>query len=72
VPATTVTSGDVPATKFVSPTYSAVTSRSYHPGGVNVLKADGSVEFISSTVNGDIWRALGTPASGEVISSDSY
>ncbi|MBI1321693.1 DUF1559 domain-containing protein [bacterium] len=54
------------------PTYSAVTSRSYHPGGVNVLKADGSVEFIGSTVNGDVWRALGTPASGEVISSDSY
>ncbi len=54
------------------PTYSSVTSRSYHPGGVNVLKADGSVEFVSDTVRGEIWRALGTPAGGEVLSSDSY
>jgi prepilin-type N-terminal cleavage/methylation domain-containing protein/prepilin-type processing-associated H-X9-DG protein len=54
------------------PTYASVTSRSYHPGGVNILKGDGSVEFVSSTIRGEIWRALGTPASGEVISADSF
>jgi prepilin-type N-terminal cleavage/methylation domain-containing protein/prepilin-type processing-associated H-X9-DG protein len=54
------------------PTFAAITSRSYHPGGVQVLKADGSVEFISDTVNGNVWRALSTATGGEVISSDAY
>jgi prepilin-type N-terminal cleavage/methylation domain-containing protein/prepilin-type processing-associated H-X9-DG protein len=54
------------------PTYSSVTSRSYHPGGVNSLFADGSVKFIKNTINWQTWRALGTVNGGEVISSDSY
>jgi prepilin-type N-terminal cleavage/methylation domain-containing protein/prepilin-type processing-associated H-X9-DG protein len=54
------------------PTFSAVNARSYHPGGVNALLADGSVRFVKSTVDGMIWRALGTVAGAEVISSDSY
>ncbi|AMV38104.1 DUF1559 domain-containing protein [Planctomyces sp. SH-PL62] len=54
------------------PTFAAVTSRSYHPGGVNVLLADGSVRFIKDSINGDAWRALGSLRGGEVISSDSY
>jgi prepilin-type processing-associated H-X9-DG protein len=53
------------------PTYAAVTSRSYHPGGVNALFGDGSVKFVKNTVNGVIWRAVGTIAGGEVVSSDS-
>jgi prepilin-type processing-associated H-X9-DG protein len=54
------------------PTYAAVTARSYHPGGVNVLFCDGSVRFIKDSINYQIWRALGTIGSGEVISSDAY
>ncbi len=54
------------------PVFAAITSDSYHPGGVAVLLADGSVRFIKDTVNGATWRALGTIAGGEVISSDSY
>jgi prepilin-type N-terminal cleavage/methylation domain-containing protein/prepilin-type processing-associated H-X9-DG protein len=54
------------------PTYAAITSRSYHPGGVNSLFGDGTVRYIKSTVNGDTWRALGTFGGGEVISSDAY
>jgi prepilin-type N-terminal cleavage/methylation domain-containing protein/prepilin-type processing-associated H-X9-DG protein len=54
------------------PTYAALTSRSYHPGGVNTLMGDGSVRFVKSTINGDTWRALGTIAGGEVISADAY
>lgn len=54
------------------PTFASITSRSYHPGGVQILKADGSVSFVSSTIRGEVWRALGTIASGEVISADSY
>ena len=45
-------------------------SRSYHPGGVNVCYADGSVHFIKSTINMVTWRALGTRAGGEIISAD--
>jgi prepilin-type N-terminal cleavage/methylation domain-containing protein/prepilin-type processing-associated H-X9-DG protein len=45
---------------------------SNHPGGVNVLLADGSVKFIKSSVSRQVWWALGTKANGEVISSDAY
>ncbi len=54
------------------PTYAAITSRSYHPGGVNMLFGDGSVRFTKSTINSLTWRALGSIAGGEVISADSY
>jgi len=60
---------------------------SFHPGGANMLFADGSVHFLKSVlgdagVNPDgstrytlsslIQQALGTRARGEVISSDAY
>jgi prepilin-type N-terminal cleavage/methylation domain-containing protein/prepilin-type processing-associated H-X9-DG protein len=47
-------------------------SDSYHSGGVNVLMADGHVQFIKNSVSLSTWWALGTVAGGEVISSDSY
>jgi len=49
------------------PTYAAVTSRSYHPGGVNTVLMDGSVRFVSETINLVTWRALGTRGGGEVL-----
>jgi prepilin-type N-terminal cleavage/methylation domain-containing protein/prepilin-type processing-associated H-X9-DG protein len=50
------------------PTYAAITSRSYHAGGiVNVLMMDGSVRSVSRTINAATWRALGTRAGGEVV-----
>jgi prepilin-type N-terminal cleavage/methylation domain-containing protein/prepilin-type processing-associated H-X9-DG protein len=45
---------------------------SNHPGGVNVALADGSVKFVKSSIQMQIWWALGTKAGNEVISSDSY
>jgi prepilin-type processing-associated H-X9-DG protein len=54
------------------PTYGAVTSRSYHPGGVNALLGDGSVKFVKGTVNWMTWRAMGTVAGGEVVGGDAY
>jgi prepilin-type N-terminal cleavage/methylation domain-containing protein/prepilin-type processing-associated H-X9-DG protein len=42
------------------------TARSYHPGGVNVLFADGSVRFVRDGVELATWRALATRAGGEV------
>ena len=54
------------------PTFSAITARSHHPGGVNVLFGDGSVRFVKSTTQWQTWRALGTISGGEVISADAY
>jgi prepilin-type N-terminal cleavage/methylation domain-containing protein/prepilin-type processing-associated H-X9-DG protein len=54
------------------PTFAAINSRSYHPGGVNVLLGDGSVKYIKSSIDGMVWRGLGTVAGGEVISADAY
>jgi len=42
---------------------------SLHPGGVNVSMADGSVRFVAQGIDVGVWRALGTRAGGEVISS---
>ncbi len=49
-----------------------VNAQSNHPGGVNVMLADGSVRFIKDSISPQTWMALGTRANGEVISSDSY
>jgi prepilin-type processing-associated H-X9-DG protein len=54
------------------PTYSAVTSRSYHPGGVNALFGDGGVRFIKNAIHWQTWRSLGSVSGGEVISADSF
>jgi len=53
------------------PTFAAVTSRSYHTGGVQSLLGDGTVRFISQSINGNIWRALGTVAGSEPV-GDSF
>jgi len=45
---------------------------SNHPGGSNVLFADGSVTFIKSTIAMPTWWALGTKDGGEVVTSGSY
>jgi len=50
------------------PCYAVVTSRSYHSGGVNTMRMDCSVHFVSSAIDRGIWRALGTRAGGEVTS----
>ena len=49
---------------LTEPTYAAVTSRSFHPGVVNVALMDGSVRSVSELVELQIWRALGTREGG--------
>lgn len=49
-----------------------VNASSNHPGGCNFAFADGSVKFIKDSVSMQVYESLGTRASGEVISSDSY
>jgi prepilin-type processing-associated H-X9-DG protein len=41
-------------------------ARSFHPGGVNVTLADGSVRFIDDQIELNSWRAIGTCAGEEV------
>ena len=49
------------------PTYAVVTSRSYHTGGVNALRMDGSIQFVTSSIERSVWQSLGTRSGGEVI-----
>jgi prepilin-type N-terminal cleavage/methylation domain-containing protein len=41
---------------------------SEHPGGIQVVAADGSTQFLTDSISGDIWQALGTRAGGETVS----
>jgi prepilin-type N-terminal cleavage/methylation domain-containing protein len=54
------------------PTFAAITSRSYHPGGVQSLFGDGAVRFTANDIDGLVWRALGTVAGKEQIPGDIY
>jgi prepilin-type N-terminal cleavage/methylation domain-containing protein/prepilin-type processing-associated H-X9-DG protein len=58
------------ATAGAPPTFAAVTSRSYHAVGVNVLFMDGSVRFVRNSISQLTWRALGTRAGGEIVGTD--
>ena len=49
-----------------------VGAQSLHPGGVNVLLADGSVKFVKSTVNRTTWWQVGTRDGSEAVSSDAW
>lgn len=49
------------------PTYAAITARSYHPGGVNTARMDGSAHFVSNEIERDLWQALSTRAGREGI-----
>ncbi|QDT32196.1 DUF1559 domain-containing protein [Thalassoglobus polymorphus] len=42
-------------------------ARSMHVGGTHCGLGDGSVRFVSDSIDGGIWRALGTKNGGEVI-----
>jgi hypothetical protein len=42
-------------------------ARSWHPGGVLLGSADGSVRFIQENIDLRIWRALGTRSAGDSV-----
>lgn len=44
-----------------------IAARSRHVGGVHSLFVDGHVRFISSTINPEIWRSLGTRGGAESL-----
>ncbi len=41
--------------------------RSYHPGGVELCYADGSVGFVADTIDANVFKAMGSKAGGEVV-----
>lgn len=45
-----------------------IAASSYHSGGVNVCMTDGSVRFVTDSVDFGVWQASGTRANGEVAS----
>ena len=47
-------------------------ARSVHPGGVDLLYADGHASFVKDSINPAAWRALATRAGGETISADAF
>lgn len=48
----------------------ATMAASYHTGGVVVAMCDGSVDFVSDSIDINVWRGLGSRDGGEVISRD--
>lgn len=45
-------------------------ARSFHPGGVNVVLADGSTRFVADQIDPLVWRAYSTRAGTEVYGDD--
>jgi len=60
---------NLPCIASPSPTGAPRTAaaRSRHPGGVNALLCDGSVHFISDSIDVNLWRAMGSIDRGEVV-----
>ncbi|MDO4582669.1 MAG: DUF1559 domain-containing protein [Planctomycetia bacterium] len=42
-------------------------ARSRHSGGVNAVRGDGSLVFVSNSIDSEIWIAMGTIARGETL-----
>jgi prepilin-type N-terminal cleavage/methylation domain-containing protein len=51
--------------------HALVSARSVHPGGVQVLLGDGSVQFASDSISLAVWRALGSRNGGETVGADA-
>lgn len=47
--------------------FNAITASSMHSGGVNVLLVDGSVRFISDSIDRSIWRAMGSRNGNDIV-----
>ncbi|WP_372719652.1 DUF1559 domain-containing protein [Novipirellula sp.] len=51
---------------------SAITASSDHPGGVQMSLMDGSVRFITDSIDMETWWALGTKAGKEIVNNDNF
>jgi len=60
---------DPPCTTTGTTTYPRMAgARSHHTNGLNVAMCDGSVQYMTNTIDINIWRALSTSRGGEVVS----
>ena len=50
----------------------SITFRSFHPGGAHFVMCDGSVHFLSETIDFPTYQALSSRAAGEVIGGDAF
>ena len=48
------------------PTYAIVTSRSYHPGIVQAVMLDGSVQIVNQEIDLSVWRGMATRHGAEI------
>jgi hypothetical protein len=44
--------------------------RSNHGSGAHIVRCDGGVQFVANSIELRVWRAYGTRAGAEIISSD--
>lgn len=51
-----------------SPDLELISASSLHVGGVNALWGDGSVRFVSQSIDAGVWQALGTRNGNETVS----
>ncbi len=56
-----------PCTTSTDANRRTVASRSMHTGGVQVALGDGSVRFVSQTIDLPLWQGLATMSGGEVV-----
>ncbi|MEM9411857.1 MAG: DUF1559 domain-containing protein [Planctomycetota bacterium] len=63
-----VTFNPDPAKRFAG--YGWRAARSWHPGGVNLVFADGATQFANENISIEIWQSLATIAGGEVTLTD--
>jgi prepilin-type N-terminal cleavage/methylation domain-containing protein len=47
--------------------YGSHRATSYHPGGVNLARANGSVQFVNDSIELKVWRTQATKAGGESV-----
>jgi prepilin-type N-terminal cleavage/methylation domain-containing protein/prepilin-type processing-associated H-X9-DG protein len=66
-PPNTLTCAGIPFPAPMSNMAMQVPPSSNHSGGVNLALCDGSVRFVTNSIDLATWRALGTRASGEVV-----
>ena len=55
------------ATPSTTPTYAAITARSYFSNAIHVAMMDGSVRAIGDRISIGVWRAISTRSSKEKL-----
>ena len=68
---TSYVSQNLPCTSGTGGGTDTAAARSLHSGGVNILLGDGSVRFVTNTINVTVWRGLGSIGGGEVSNTES-